>query len=398
MDNSVLSKARYFVLLLLVFLITISSHPTIVTISKNAGMASGTILSRYIIVVFAALFLLCLNIKSMFASKIIRVSWAIYILILVSFFATYAAFGKDTMNSDARSIAICLAAIMIGWQLRMNENKANTVMLLYSGLTLFVGLMQINTNIGGFQILDQYQTDNKNALGVMLSTGGTVFLMMGMKRGGGIRSVIMLLLFSFSIVILLTIRARTATLALIIAALYVLYERFRGKYFLFYFFLGIAIVVVVYLLMPSVAKEYIYNSFFQHREDDFTSGRMERNIIALDFLSEHFFLGDLNQDYHIARIHNYLLNRAFEFGFFFVLPIVFLYFYLLLNTVLKTIRSNCQDIQSIGYFLLLIPFIISMAEYSFPYGPGTATVFNFIMFGQALRMSNGQNSRVSLRH
>ena len=141
-------RARYWVLLLLVVLITISSHPTIVDMSKAAGMKSGTILSRYIILVFAGLFLMCLNVKSMLKPKLVRVSWFIWGWIVVYYLITFAAFGKKGMMGDVRSIAISLVAIMIGWQLDLDEKKLRALLLAFSGLILFVGLMQVLTNVG----------------------------------------------------------------------------------------------------------------------------------------------------------------------------------------------------------------------------------------------------------
>ena len=149
-------KARYWMLLLLVFLITISSHPTIVDISRAAGMKSGTILSRYIILVFAGLFLMCLNVKSMLKPKMIRVCWFMWVCIVVYYLITFAAFGSKSMMGDIRSIAICLVAIMIGWQLDLDEKKLKIVLIAFSGLILFVGLMQVFVNVGGFVIRDQY--------------------------------------------------------------------------------------------------------------------------------------------------------------------------------------------------------------------------------------------------
>lgn len=87
----------------------------------------------------------------------------------------------------------------------------------------------------------------------------------------------------------------------------------------------------------------------------------------------------------MRQVHNYLLNRMVEFGIVFVIPILLLYIRLLIGAIVKTVRLNNHDTHTIGYVLLLIPFIISMAEPTFPFGPGTATVFNFIVFGLSLR-------------
>lgn len=393
MKTSFWQRAQYIVLLLLIVLITISSHPVIVDISRSAGLESGTILSRYIIIVFAGLFLMCFNLKSMMKPKIIRSCWLIYVVLAFFYLITYAAFDSNAMMADVRSIGICLVAIMIGWQLCLDEKRFKVLLISFAGMTLFVGLMQIMTNIGGFQILDQYQTDNKNSLGVMLSSCATVFFVLGIngKRTGFVK-LFWLAMFLLSLVVLLTIRARAATLTTGLIVLYILFERYKGRNFVFYFMLGVFLIAALFVLMPSVFKEYIYNSFVLHQEDDITSGRMERNIVAFQFLSEHFFLGNLDQNISMGQVHNYLLNRTVEFGIVFVIPIFLLYLRLLIGAIVKTVKFNNHVTHTIGFVLLLIPFIISMAEPTFPFGPGTATVFNFIVFGSSLRYAYNTNN------
>lgn len=293
------------------------------------------------------------------------------------------------MMSDVRSIAICLVAIMIGWQLNLGEKELHHILLIYSVMTLFVGMMQVVSNIGGFQILNQYETDNKNALGVMLSNAVVIFVMMGLNSPfKKIGKILLIVLAVLSFVVLLTIRARSATLAAVILFCYIFYKRYKGHNLILYAALTLLLFLGVYLVFPS-SYDYIYDSFFQNFEDggDISSGRIERNVIAWRFLSNHIILGNLNQNVQLETVHNYLLNRVSEFGVLFVLPIMILYIYLWIRAMAETMKSNSRINQHLGYYLLLLPFIISLTEYTFPYGPGTATVFNFILFGVALRFS-----------
>ena len=391
------SKGRYWVLLLLIVLITLSSHPTIVDISRAAGMEKGTILSRYIILMFGGLFLMCLNVKSMLKPKMIRVCWVIFVFIVVFYVMSLAFFGVKKMMQDARSIAICLVAMMIGWQMNLGKKAFNGMLLVFAGMTLFVGLMQVFTNIGGFVILDQYFTDNKNALGMMLATADVVFFVMGLNRQQkGFVKILYFGLALLTLVVMLTIRARAATLTLGLMLLYVLYERFKGKNFFVYLIVGLFFVVVLYFVLPQSLKDFVINSFTQNYEEkDITAGRAGRNAAALDFLSEHIFFGNLNEHTEVGQIHNYPLNRTFEFGIVFVLPILLIYLYLLFKAIIKTIRTNSRNNYNLGYYLLLIPFIVSMAEPTFPFGPGTATVFNFLAFGASLRNSDNELMEIS---
>ena len=389
-------RARYWVLLLLVVLITVSSHPTIMAKTYAAGIESGTILSRYIILVFGVLFVMCLNPRAMLKPKMIRVSWLLWFFIVLYYLFTFSLFGKRSMMGDVRSIAICLVAIMIGWQMDLDEKRFKIMMLAFSGIILYVGLMQVFTNVGGFVILDQYHTDNKNSLGVMLSTGAIIFLIMAMNsQGKPIVKVIFYVLAVLTFVVLLTIRARAASLTMVLMLLYVLYERFKGKNFILYLGLGLALFVIVYLVLPSAAKEFVYNSFFQNYEGgDVTGGRTARNRAALEVLAYSPFLGNLKQNVTVGWVHNYPLNKMFEYGLVFAFPVLLLYLYLLFHSAVKTIRSDNHNTYNIGYYLLITPFIISMTEPTFPFGPGTATVFNFIMFGMALKYTENEKKSV----
>jgi hypothetical protein len=384
--------ARYLVLVVLVVLITISSHPTIMAMTYAAGIEKGTILSRYIILVFGALFVMCLNPKSMLKPKMIRVSWFLWIFIVLYYLFTFALFGKKAMMGDVRYIAICLVAIMIGWQMDLDEKRFKIILLAFSGVILYVGLMQVFTNVGGFVILDQYHTDNKNSLGVMLSTGAIIFLFMALNsQGKPIVKVIFYVLAVLTFVVLLTIRARAASVTTILMLLYVLYEHFKGKNFILYLGVGLVLLVIVYLVLPSASKEFVYNSFFQNYEgSDVTGGRAERNRAALEVLAYSPLLGNLKQNVTVGWVHNYPLNKMFEYGLVFAFPILLLYLYLLFHSAVKTIRSDNHNTCNIGYYLLIIPFIISMVEPTFPFGPGTATVFNFIMFGMALKYAENE--------
>ena len=148
---------------------------------------------------------------------------------------------------------------------------------------------------------------------------------------------------------------------------------------------GIALLVfIVFLLLPEEAKNYVYNSFFQNHEDDLTSGRAERNKAALVFLRNNLLVGNLDGFSHIPWIHNYPLLKLYDYGLFFSAPILLLYVYQLVSSI-KCSLKNKITIWGCGLFALIIPFIISMAEPTFPFGPGTSTVFNFILYGVSIR-------------
>lgn len=390
--NKLWKYGRFGVLLLLVFLVTISSHPIVMDISSSVGIESGTFLSRYIILIFGVLFVLTFkyfDFKSYFRSRTIVVSWVTLIFIFLYSLITISFYGSTNMMEDGRAIMMSVAAIMIGWGLNLDRKQLYIILLAFAGLTLYVGLMQVMMNIGGFEIHDQYESDNKNALGAMLATGAIIFLFIGLdwKKTGWVR----LLFFAgvlATIVVMLTIRSRTAILSFGMMVLFIFYERYKKKHFWAYLFCGIVLIIMLYYFMPQFIKDYVYNSFYQHYEgDDVTSDRLNRIMAGLRFLSQHFWVGNLNAYAELAWIHNYPLEKMYKYGFVFSLPILFIYLFLIVISIVKTFKSDNHDINSIGFYLLILLNIISMAEPTFPFGPGTATIFSFIIFGLSLRKS-----------
>lgn len=392
MQRTFWQKLRYGLLLLLIALLTLAFHPSIIDAGKKAELQSGNILSPYIVMAFLALFVICFNLEGILKNKTIRISLLISLFIYLNYLIVVSIFGKRAMMGDLRSIGICLVATMIGWQLDLDKKRYIVALLVFAGMITLMGLFQVTMNVGGFEILDQSQVEGKNSMGVLLATASVIYLFFGLnEKSKPFVKILFFALIVFVIVILLTIRARAATLTSAILILYVLYDRYKGRDFFFYLILGLFLMVVVYLFLPASVKDYVIDSFVQNQGNDITSGRMVRNRAALQFISDHLFFGNLNVGVEMDWIHNFPLNKLFQFGIVFAFPILLLYIYLLLKSVVHTMKCNNRNNYNIGYFALLVPFVVSMAEPTLPFGPGTATVFNFILFGMAIR--NTYNER-----
>lgn len=47
--------------------------------------------------------------------------------------------------------------------------------------------------------------------------------------------------------------------------------------------------------------------------------------------------------------------------------------------------TTAQPSAFIGFYAILVLFVVSMFEYAFPFGPGTSTMLNFVILGLAFR-------------
>ena len=219
MDNNSINRlfyrARYIVLYLLLFLMAISYHPTIVTISHNAGYENGTILSRYITGVFIILLVLCITF-SFWRSSFMRFYLVLSIIAILIGIIVYASYGNSLYVNETRSILLSFFAIIIGWSLNPSKKGIENMMVFFSLCILFSGLMQVIMNIGGFVIKGQYLADAKNSLGALLGTVIISMLIVRKSTDSKMMRLVSALMAVLGFVIILTVRARGALLSTIL--------------------------------------------------------------------------------------------------------------------------------------------------------------------------------------
>lgn len=66
------------------------------------------------------------------------------------------------------------------------------------------------------------------------------------------------------------------------------------------------------------------------------------------------------------------------------IPFCYTLFYIIIFILKNIRRASVVNFEQIGVYLLIIPFIISLLEPSFPFGPGSVQVFTYILFGYSL--------------
>lgn len=382
-----LQYLRYYLFLLLIVLFTIYSHPYIMELTRNVSIEKGSIISPYINLLFVFLFVISFNFKSVIRNKVTNRYFFLLVCITLFLIVPYLFDMNVNVISEVRQLIIPLLGIIIGWQLNIDEKKLRFALLLFISLTLFVSLSQVFTNIGGFIIEAQYKTDNKNSLGVSIATSIVLSFLLFLNTSTNKKQKIFLIgLILFLIISILTIRARAASLILIMFIMFILFKKFNSRN-LILGVLGVSFfVLLVVFILPKNAQNFIVDSFTLNQDDDITSDRMNRNNAAINFLSDNLISGNLKGNaLNVGWVHNYPLLKLFEYGLIVSMPILLLYLSLLFTLIKGTLKKNIFNIYNVGFVILLIPFGISLAEPSFPFGPGTTTVFNFILFGISLR-------------
>ena len=373
-------------LVVLVLTIGISYHPTIVNMSRMAGLESGTILSRYIVLLFVGIFVLSLFSKgfAFIRSNIIRTILIWMLIIGAVGMLALALFDNSEMLGDLRSLIVVFGTMVIGWNLRITRKFLYVLFFSFAISVFYSGLMQIIINIGGFVIEDLYLTNAKNALGALLASATLTLLFISQDTKARQFRFLSIAGVVFGLFLLLVIRARMAFLTSGALIVYYYYLRSRSNKFIFVAALLLVALFIVYPLLPNSAFDFISASMTAGTQgEDITSGRLDSYFDALAIFAEDPLFANINHSEQIGWVHNFPLLKLSSYGLLFSWPILILYCFVFWKALTNSYRFH-GEISFFNLFLL-VPFIISMAEPTFPFGPGTVTVFNFLLFGMADR-------------
>lgn len=377
------NKFVFILFAALAILLPLTFHPSLVNMF-NEEQSRG-VLTPFILIVFALLYITTYS-SSSFKNKFVKKYTILYFIMLVLAVGLSLTGSSEMLGYECRALLITLIAVLIGLQVQLSRKQLVDILLIYCVFTSFVGLLQIFVNGSGF-VIDQYFAFQKNALGVLVGSSTVIALGLGLDKNGSktIRLIgigLMVLLF----VILLTIRARAALFSSVFVVVLMFYLSVDGKGFFRAFIITALAVLALVLLMPSTFGAYIHDSiFFGSASEDITSGRADRNAMALSFIKDNLFLGYMGDTQKIPTPHNFLLITWVKYGVIFSIPIILIYLTIIINVVKNCMKTRGISIYKIGYFVMIIPLIVSLAEYTLPFGPGTVTVVNFILMGVAMR-------------
>lgn len=380
---------KYFVLFILLVVMPMTYHPYVMGLTHALGFERGSVLSRYILSLFAILLMLSVVSTPSFKSRL-SFRYLIYIVLTtITAIAIYAFWSNDLMFEDLRSILIVFAAILIGRSLHPTRTQMMVIMSLFSFAVLFAAFMQVRINIGGFRIEEQYLVDGKNRLGAMLASSSVSLLLLYYDKKDGINhklalNIFYLACFAISIVLIVTIRARAALLAIIVMLVLIIYLTKR-KYFLLYMAILVPVVVLLLYFMPDYILNYVSDSISAGTQRrGLFSGRTETYKAAIQVIRNNPFLSDVKNNLpDIGWVHNYPLLKLYNYGLLFSWPLLGLYIYSFVHSLKESVANKIDDCFAGGYTILIVPFMISLLEPTFPFGPGTVTVFNYILLGIA---------------
>ena len=382
----IVKNIRLVLLLIAVCLIAYSYHPGNF---DSAGKIISNSYNKYALVMIAASFILSIGtIKNSISIQPIRVFLILLGVVSLSFMLLYSLNLVEGLH-EVRALLISFIALLFGTMLKCNNKEILTISFFYIIAVLLVGYLQITQNIGDFVIEDTYINTAKNAFGPMIAIAGVLSVLIAFTHGyNKLVRVFMAVTAIIALIEVATVRARLVTITFILLFLFILFKYFkvmtsknkgRGSVVIY-----LVVLITILAIIFSSLQEYIWNSLIQNKEGDFTSGRLTAYYDGMDiFLSSPFF-GNLVLQEKVGWVHNYLLLNLSTYGLVFSLPLLVLYFYLVYVIILGLKKRDLFIPQNFGYIIILISFIVSLGEPTYPYGPGTTNFLPFLLLGVSL--------------
>ena len=389
-----MKKLRIVLTFLLLIMLVLYYHPLFLG-GLNAE-ANSNILSKPIQILTVVVFALSLR-TNILANQFIRLFIITFLLLNFQLLFFDVLNFYDVYSYLRSFLLIPLIAVIIGYNMNADKKMLVYFLTTYIVMTIVVGVSQVLWGVGGFSIENTF-ISGKNSFGCILATSfflSVIFLFSSKNKKTLCLSLgSCLLLF----VILLTVRTRTATLASVCLMLF--YSYFKVKKIelsrkikinllaLSVFFLVFVLFRYAYtgILFTDSIDNYIYASFFQNHESDFTSGRLNLVHTAVEILEESPFWGRLTLKVaNYYWIHNFFFKILSDLGIFGGIIILAFYFFIPIFCLRKIILSKYITLANCGYFVILVPYFISLAEPTFPFSPGTPVFLPFMMLGIALK-------------
>lgn len=316
---------------------------------------------------------------------------AIVLLVLAPIIIAFIPFRDGLPIGPIRDLALALIVISIGVSINLNEIQYNKLVNIYIVSYALAALSIVYTYASGFVIQESYFPIPKNQIAPAFGTAFLLALYFSFKSRGSKK--VFYYVFGFLLMSsLLVIRGRAVIVAVFIAVtIFILSFIPSRKYKILTILIGIA-------LLPFVGQ-FIYEALFlNYNTSDINSistGRIVSYIEGIEYLKNHWIGVFLeSSSYKGDTIHNYILYNLVNYGVFissFLIIIYLKYVY----TIFLAIRKNNFQYYEVGPLVLVIIFIVSLFEYTYPYAPGSAIFFPFFLMGQYLKNEYTPNQNIS---
>lgn len=297
-------------------------------------------------------------------------------------------------NNLLLDLGIPFFVVLISLGTRFNDEELKRILAFYVIGVTIMGLVIVFYYVNGFLITSTYAIPAKNQRGPMIGYA-TLLSIISIFKGkfpttGFLNKYFNLVLLSINFLVILTFRNRASILALALCIFLILlstieYKQSIDKWFIIFFVLSIFIILTTFGLLDNLYI-FIWDSITLNYDitnlESISAGRMDTYIEALRFSFQQPVAGEIISNSGLIGIpHNYILYNWVNYGILLSLPLTIFYLYLW-HFSIRNIIKNIKN--SLPVWLLLFSLIVSIFEYTYPYGPGVSQLFMWFLLGQFL--------------
>ncbi len=347
--------------------------------------------------VFSAISLLKINryIKFRFVKYLIFT--IVYSLLLI---VIQRLLGKNLQ--ETLDLIIPFGILICSLNTSFNNRELGKILVWYVLLSAILGISSIFYYGQGFTITRTYFLGSKNQIGPILGISAVITGIWTVSKSQFYLKynsyVVRFVLFTLLILSIITIRNRSSLLSIFIVGLLALFREYKFKRniknaLLFQFIILLLIALIIFGVFNGV-YDFIFKSIFYNYDvtdlNSISAGRTDVYKMALKFSFTHPVLGELGKGRFInSTPHNYVLNKWVKYGIVGSLPLIIFYVYLWLFTLKKLKRKNSTNNFTLPLWILLFSLIVSLFEYTYPYGPGVSQLIVWFLLGQYFKRTPG---------
>ena len=338
-----------------------------------------------IMVITSILFLFEWNIKAIWQVGLFR-TFILTLVFEVILLGAFSFVGAEVVWGPIINLLMVLMFLMISF-MDLSLKQYKWVLQLFLIGVLFSGISIIFTYGNGFVINDLYMPVPKNQIAPILSLGFLIAFFLGNQTKKVKNKYYYWGIACLLFVCICVFRARANIVASLIG-LFVYFVFYKRKIRIMLF----AAIGTIVILIVTPVGEFVYNAFFANYDitdlNSISAGRTSTYGSALKFISDNWAFGRMTssvESYHQGNVHNYLLYTLENYGIWGGGLLIVFYLRLLFEVGKKNIFGYRNGFYTLGCFVFIIPLVVSLFEYTYPYAPGSAVFMAYFCFGQYYR-------------
>lgn len=318
--------------------------------------------------------------------------------------------GEASMTPLIEVMAPC-GVLLAAYRSEQGRRQTGYTLFFYEVLAAILGAWAVIHYNSGAAISRAYVVESKNQIGPILGIACLAALFFALKRwavGGGrsaVAGIMHSVLATTLLLSMLYVRNRSGIVGVTIVGCMMVFHalgRLSMVRKVVVALLGAcaASLAIVFDAFGSIAGFYWDSLTLNYDPSDMDSvsaGRLEGYRWALRFIWENPLLGESGSPGDVAMIpHNYLLNKWVLYGLVGAAPFVLYYLGLWWRVLARGGRASASsELSQLSRALLLFVLLVSLVEYSYPFGPGTSTVMVWFILGLDLARRQSEEDVVT---